>query len=465
MKTKTKNAIILTTLACISFSAFADRGERANFRNRDLAERYMQRNPDMNICSEIEKELIVAENDYKTWETKVRSVNRSIKNQEGVIAERNRLLSQRKTAMNNANAKLRELKSMSTRKEQIVATAKANIKSAQVEIPQQQAKYDAAKKKAKKKCKRGLGLGSLSGSCRDAKKDKERAKKRIAALQNQIKTANSNIATVKALPSKIAQAQKSATSTTKQFRAESKRTPSIAKLNQTLKSTIAKRDRDFSGYQAVEDRYSRLDNKFVRCVNMRYEARKAPAFKNALLTLTAEGGCDNAIALLSDARGPAQKEGVNEAYDLVCKSERLIREVEIIREIEVPVPGQCSDNRGSVNPRGPRAVTIEDFFTTGSPYKNNLRNGEELVKVFSKPGARQIKIDIDVIDMEAGYDFVILEDANGNLIDKITNPSKGEKVYDYSTGWIEGDMIKVIVVTDGLTERSGFEINNYQVMY
>ena len=88
-------------------------------------------------------------------------------------------------------------------------------------------------------------------------------------------------------------------------------------------------------------------------------------------------------------------------------------------------------------------------------------------------------LNISQIDIESGYDYIQILDKDGNLVyDKsgyalkdlgkegwITNPKKGETIYNFSTGWVNGDTLTVLMYTDSLTEKSGFEISEFEVQY
>ena len=63
---------------------------------------------------------------------------------------------------------------------------------------------------------------------------------------------------------------------------------------------------------------------------MKYNARKARSFKNSLRQFARNNldGCNDYRSLRRNSRsGRPQLDGIEEAYDLVCQSDILVREV------------------------------------------------------------------------------------------------------------------------------------------
>lgn len=89
------------------------------------------------------------------------------------------------------------------------------------------------------------------------------------------------------------------------------------------------------------------------------------------------------------------------------------------------------------------------------PYANNYDN----VWTISEGGATQIRVHFARLDLERNYDFVRILDARGEVWYEYTGTQE-----DLTTPPIQGDTIKIQLVTDRSITRWGFGIDRYEVM-
>ena len=92
----------------------------------------------------------------------------------------------------------------------------------------------------------------------------------------------------------------------------------------------------------------------------------------------------------------------------------------------------------------------EESVSTAHPYKDNTKQ-EWTLKV---EGANEISVYFSRFDMENGYDFVELFDANGKLIQKLT----GNNDESFSAA-IPGNTVKVVFTSDESYTKYGFDIS------
>lgn len=103
-----------------------------------------------------------------------------------------------------------------------------------------------------------------------------------------------------------------------------------------------------------------------------------------------------------------------------------------------------------------KVESLAEAFETLHPYKNNSK----ISKTYSFPGAKYVKLVIEKLDTEAGYDFVSLKDAKGNLVEKISG-----KETNYETDYAETDSITVEFTSDTSEARWGVIIKDVKVIY
>ncbi|MAX65592.1 MAG: hypothetical protein CME66_01510 [Halobacteriovoraceae bacterium] len=460
-------SIMASLVMIITHSSFA------NFNDPELAEVYRQRHKNMDICAEVKEDLLAAQTRFESFHSKVESANKAIRNQRQVLNAKRQELHSTEQHLNETRSQLNSLKNKKSNKDKIIAKANQDLQEVQQAWPATNNEYNKKKRREEKKCDRGWGFGNLTSSCRDAKRELSRIKKKRNALIDKKKQAQASLNEMAQIDQKIARAKRAREAAKNNY--DSARTgESVAQMERELRQLIARRDNNNQGYQEVEARYGRLQVRTEKCIKMQFEGRKNKAFKESLITFAQDNGagCDQAMAVMASARGQAQKAGVNEAYQMVCESDLLVREVIVEVESESNHT-QCHNNQddSSAHNGYQTEFIYEEITTNSSPsqtYPSHLRQGRSPVelKTISKVGAKQIKLDIDKIDMEANYDYIQILDGEGNIIaDKLTNPSRGNPIKDYSTGWIDGDSLTIMIYTDGLTERTGFHVSGFEVRY
>ena len=483
MKKSMKNTLLIVSMICLSSKSFG------GFNDPQMGERYRDIHKKMDICAEVKADLAEVETNFYNMESSVRSSNQKIQDQRNEIRSRSNALSNAKNAYNSTTRSLNELQNLKENQPRISNEAKATIAQVNKELP---AAIELEKQLKKKTC-----LVAIGGRCRDAKRKWEAQEKIVKKLKSTKAEAQNKLNSLKNIDQKLSRANRALTNATNNYNAQKNAEPSIPNMEIKLKNMIAKRDSSFSGYDKLERQYGRLEVRTEKCIDMQFEARKAPIFKSALLTFAADNaqGCEQYNTMLYNARTKAQKQGLREAYELVCQSNVLERVV----EVPVEVPGQCNEmppvvapiceDSGSVNDSEINSdyviETIQTNYSTNengetySPRTYEQRGVPKLVKVLEERGAVAIKLDIAKIDMEYKYDYLKILDENDNIVydqagyasqeagteGQIQNMPGEKPVTNFSTGWVKGSKLKIFVYTDGAKNLSGFEINNFQVKY
>lgn len=103
-----------------------------------------------------------------------------------------------------------------------------------------------------------------------------------------------------------------------------------------------------------------------------------------------------------------------------------------------------------------RTESLSEVFETAHPYKDNSK----VSKTYSFPGAKYVKLVIEKYDTEAGYDFVTLKDAKGQVIEKISGAGT-----NYETDYTESDSVTVEFSSDSSQTRWGVSIREVKVIY
>ena len=103
-----------------------------------------------------------------------------------------------------------------------------------------------------------------------------------------------------------------------------------------------------------------------------------------------------------------------------------------------------------------RTESLSEVFETSHPYKDNSK----ISKTYSFPGAKYVKLVIEKYDTEAGYDFVTLKDAKGQVIEKISGAGT-----NYETDYTESDSVTVEFSSDSSQTRWGVSIKEVKVIY
>ena len=99
---------------------------------------------------------------------------------------------------------------------------------------------------------------------------------------------------------------------------------------------------------------------------------------------------------------------------------------------------------------------LSDAFETSHPYPNNAK----ISKTYNFPGAKYVKLVIEKYETEPNYDFVILKDAKGTVIEKISGAGS-----NYETDYAETESITVEFTSDSSEAKFGAVIKNVKVIY
>jgi uncharacterized protein YodC (DUF2158 family) len=236
----------------------------------------------------------------------------------------------------------------------------------------------------------------------------------------------------------------------------SNKRPTIEKLEARISELIQNRDNSNGDFALVEKNYGRLLVKLDKCKYIKRTAKKSEAFRESLPSFVQEGNCEyrNATHIASTYKNQAKKDGVFEAYDLMCGSDIMVRTIDV---------GQTCEEQG------PRTQVIETYFSSNfegeSSYRNNLRAGNERVKVLKYPDAKRIRITIKHIDIEysGNFDHLTITDSYGNEVAKLFNKSQGVPLGSYESPWFDGNSLQLTFHSDGFTTRSGFELYEFEV--
>lgn len=322
MKTMTKNLLMIGSLAVFASNVFAD------FRDHEMGQRYRERHKTMDICAEIKEDLVEAEDAYIQYAQRIETANNRISVQRQDIRRRKETLNRKQNSFNRANDQVASLTQSKQDKPQLLVQYQATIQAASNAIPSLQITYDAAYAHRKDKCD---WRGSLSKTCRRAKRAEGRALDGLNMLKNQKSSAEDAIDVLNNVEVELAKVQRILESASAALENEQAIRPSISKMESSLSLAIARRDENHGNYDEVEARYGRLEVRAEKCTNMQYQARKAQTFRASLLAFAADNGdgCRDYREILRSTRGPAKRDGVEDAYNLVCESDILTRTVTV----------------------------------------------------------------------------------------------------------------------------------------
>jgi subtilisin family serine protease len=104
-----------------------------------------------------------------------------------------------------------------------------------------------------------------------------------------------------------------------------------------------------------------------------------------------------------------------------------------------------------------KTLDLSAAITTAHPYANNAV--QEWV-IEGPAEAKFIRLQLGKVDLESGYDFLAVQDANGVEVDNITG-----KFESYNTWYAEGNKLKLKFSSDTDVTAWGFEALKYQVIY
>ncbi len=331
MKNITKSLILASTFATIATNVFAD------FRDTNMGHRYRERYRNMDICQEIKEDLLVAEERFLEVESRMNNMNGEIRSQEQVINSRTYTLENKRNRIASFKREIENLTDLKNNKDRLMSEHQNIIDTTNPQIPLAQTEVDNAQGKVNKHCG-GFWRGTwTSGKCRSAKSSLTDTSNHLANLTSKVKNSQSMISRLHRVEKDLSQANENLVEAKVSFNEEMQVRPSIEQLQTRLGNMVQRRSNHIGAYNQAEQQYGRLEIRAEKCMQMQYDARKLRMFKGALKVFASNNGagCERAVEIMRKAKGPAQKEGVDEAYHMICESDLMVQEV----------VGECIENR------------------------------------------------------------------------------------------------------------------------
>lgn len=325
MKTITKNLLVMTTLGIISASAFS----QVNSRDDDRRTRYRERYRDMDICLDIKENLINAEDQYNKFINRLEATDNKISETRRVLRARRTTLENKKTAYETARIQVAELTQLKADKPRLMRANRTKLAEANSKIPSLSSELQKAEKEKKDKCKGVIRFGTRAKNCKKARRALKAAKRALESMQSQKISAQNMIKRLNNVERDLARVSGIMESAGSALAAEEAMLPAISDISTSLTQLINKKEIQLKRFEEIENEYGRIEVRLEKCQKMKYEARKGKKFKKALLIFAENNGegCDEVRTLLSQAKTRAAKDGINEAYDLYCESDTLVRYV------------------------------------------------------------------------------------------------------------------------------------------
>jgi len=104
-------------------------------------------------------------------------------------------------------------------------------------------------------------------------------------------------------------------------------------------------------------------------------------------------------------------------------------------------------------PKPSEWISLSETHESIHPYGSDSNTS----KSFSVSGARFIRVVFEKIDMENNYDFIVVKDEAGAVVDKITS-----KHDDFISEYADGDSLTVGITSDASVNNWGFKIKEIQ---
>lgn len=327
MKTMTKNLLIVTTLAVISANAFSQTRRSDDDRRRH----YRGVHQELNICLDIKQALTMAENAYLNFEQKIIAADRKISDQRIILNNRRSTLESKKNAYEETKRQKAELEQLRADKPRLMIENQQRLNDANAQLPGLKTILDAANRTKDEKCKGLVRVGRRARECKEAKSAQETAERNYNRMNSQKMTAENTLARLANVDRDLKRINEILVQASETLTREQAITPTIAELSTALSLLVNQRNEMAAQFNALEDELGLLEVKHDKCVEMRYAANNGKAFKRALLVFAENNGegCNKFTAMIRGAKGPAEKDGVDEAFKLYCESEALVRFVEV----------------------------------------------------------------------------------------------------------------------------------------
>ena len=110
--------------------------------------------------------------------------------------------------------------------------------------------------------------------------------------------------------------------------------------------------------------------------------------------------------------------------------------------------------RSGPKPDAWTTVKLNQAFESAHPYVEN----SNVSQIYKFAGAKYVRVKVVKFDLESGYDYVRVADANGATIEKVTGAGD-----NYTTDYVEGDTIQLNFVSDRSINKWGYRILEVQV--
>ncbi len=297
------------------------------FSDRAMGTRYRSRYKDPKLCNELQEEVIVARGIFEGSLERKRSSQYDADRANTELNSRTAALSRANSRVMNASRRLQNLKNTQANFNELMAQYQAEASQAQFVYDQAQANVETLRAIREDKCD---GFGRISFSCIGAKSDVKKAKKVAEKKASILTTANAQVDRLNRLPSDLEAAQREVVAANQNLSQEETKTPAISELQSNADAANANYSNILSQFNSDEDNFGRKAVRFEQCRRMAFDARKGKSYKRALVRLSKNNGqnCQKvANRLLSNVRGYAARQGIKEAYEDYCVSERLVRKV------------------------------------------------------------------------------------------------------------------------------------------
>ena len=316
---------------------------RHNFRDHSMGDRYRQRYEKMDICAEVKEDLEIAENEFYEADRNMDTLRSDLRNRQARVSNKRNALETKRSSFHTANTEVTRLADLNRRKPNLLSRHNSTIASVNSQLPAALQTKQEAEAKEDHEC-RGWRNPVTNGGCRRAKRDRDAAREAVDTLNQSKAEAETQIRMLNNLDSTISAANRTLRAAQDSLANEEAATPSLVQLENELADAEARRNANNANFQNAEQRYARIAIRKEKCMEVQFDARKAKAFKNALIMFADNNGagCDEYRQLSRRSRGYAAKEGIDEAHELVCRSSTLVRYVE--RDPNVLTPGVIVDD-------------------------------------------------------------------------------------------------------------------------
>jgi hypothetical protein len=121
-----------------------------------------------------------------------------------------------------------------------------------------------------------------------------------------------------------------------------------------------------------------------------------------------------------------------------------------IHNIVPPAPAEPTEDQW-------QSLDLASPIETEHPYKNSAT---QEWTIQGPANAKYIRVVFGKVDLESGYDFVAVKDANGAEVDSITG-----KYDSYNSWYAEGNKVTLKFSSDVDVQSWGFQAVKYQVIY